>query len=148
MSECVQIRKYEKLGTCSRNVLSIKIIISDLMPDCYLVELNNFFWVCYNKDIYLLQTLNWIFSSSTSQYYFAFERLELSYFYDINICITSPFILMDTFLVSWAHQQFNVFFETCSEHCSSPAYQIFCCCSFVGTFTVFFILFILKMVQI
>lgn len=48
VSDCVKIRKYEKLGTFSRNVLSIKIIISDLMPDCYLVELTNFF-------LYLLQ---------------------------------------------------------------------------------------------
>lgn len=35
VSDCVQITKYKGLGTCSRNVLSIRIIISDLIPDLF-----------------------------------------------------------------------------------------------------------------
>lgn len=90
MSDCVQIPKYKKLGTCSRNVLSIKIIISDLIPDLF-GWADYFFCICYNKDIHLLQTLNWIFSSSTSLYYFVLWKdkivliLQSKYLYYFSI---------------------------------------------------------------
>lgn len=90
MSDCVQIPKYKKLGTCSRNVLSIKIIISDLIPDLFGLA-DYFFCICYNKDIHLLQTLNWIFSSSTSLYYFVLWKdiivliLQSKYLYYFSI---------------------------------------------------------------
>lgn len=90
MSDCVQTPKYKKLGTCSRNVLSIKIIISDLIPNLF-GWADYFFCICYNKDIHLLQTLNWIFSSSISLYYFVLWKdiivliLQSKYLYYFSI---------------------------------------------------------------
>lgn len=90
VSDCVQIPKYKNLGTCSRNVLSIKIIISDLIPDLF-GWADYFFCICYNKDIHLLQTLNWICSSSASLYYFVLWKdiivllLQSKYLYYFSI---------------------------------------------------------------